>query len=85
LKREVEKTKRALSSQHEVSIEIEDLVEGVNLDETLTRAKFEELNNDLFKKSLGPVQDALEQSELKKQEIDEIVLVGGSTRIPKIR
>lgn len=60
MKREVEKTKRALSSQHEVNIEVEDIVEGVNLEESLTRAKFEELNNDLFKKSLGPVQDALD-------------------------
>lgn len=85
MKREVEKTKRALSSQHEVRIEIEEIVEGVNLDEILTRAKFEELNKDLFKKSLESIQDALEDSGLEKQEIDEIVLVGGSTRIPKIR
>jgi len=85
LKREVEKGKRALSSTHEVTIEIEDLQEGLNLEEVLTRAKFEELNSDLFKKTLGPVQTALEDSDLKKNQIDEIVLVGGSTRIPKIR
>lgn len=85
IKREVEKGKRALSSQHEVKIEIEDLVEGFDLSETLTRAKFEELNADLFKKTLEPLQAALEGSGLKKNEIDEIVLVGGSTRIPKIR
>jgi len=85
LKREVEKAKRALSSTHESKIEVEDLVEGIDVDEILTRAKFEELNADLFKKTLTPVQTALEDSGLKKNEIDEIVLVGGSTRIPKIR
>lgn len=85
LKREVEKAKRALSSTHEAQIEIEDLVEGFDFDENLTRARFEELNNDLFKKTLGPVQTALEDSGFKKNQIDEIVLVGGSTRIPKIR
>jgi len=57
----------------------------LDLDEVLTRARFEELNSDLFKKTLGPVQTALEDSGLKKNEIDEIVLVGGSTRIPKVR
>lgn len=85
LKREVEEAKRALSSTHEAKIEIEDLVEGLHFEETLTRARFEELNNDLFKKTIGPVQTALDDSGLKKNQIDEIVLVGGSTRIPKIR
>ena len=85
LKREVEKGKRALSSQHETKIEVENLVEGVDFSETLTRAKFEEINADLFKKTLGPLEAAIEGSGLKKSEIDEIVLVGGSTRIPKIR
>jgi heat shock protein 5 len=55
LKREVEKAKRALSSTHETKIEVEDLVEGVHVDEVLTRARFEELNADLFKKTLTPV------------------------------
>lgn len=85
LKREVEKGKRALSSQHETKIEIEDLVEGYDFSESLTRAKFEEINVDLFKKTLEPLKLAIEGSDLKKNEIDEIVLVGGSTRIPKIR
>jgi heat shock protein 5 len=53
--------------------------------ETFTRARFEELNIDLFKKTLGPVQKVLEDAKLKKTEIDEIVLVGGSTRIPKVQ
>jgi len=50
----------------------------------LTRARFEELCNDLFKKTITPVEEVLKQSGLSKKEIDEIVLVGGSTRIPKI-
>lgn len=62
LKREVEKGKRALSSTTEVRLEIEDLVDGVDFDEVLTRARFEELCNDLFKKTLGPVQTALDDS-----------------------
>jgi len=85
LKREVEKAKRALSSTHEVKIEIESLYEGIDFSEVLTRARFEELNADLFKKTMGPVQQALDDSGFKKNQIDEIVLVGGSTRIPKVR
>jgi hypothetical protein len=56
LRREAERAKRALSSQHQVRVEIESLVEGVDLSEPLTRARFEELNNDLFKKTLTPVR-----------------------------
>jgi heat shock protein 5 len=85
LKREVETSKRALSSTHEVKIEIENLVEGYDFSEVLTRAQFEELNSDLFMKTLGPMQTALDDSGLKKTNIDEIVLVGGSSRIPKVR
>jgi len=55
LKREVEKTKRALSNTHEAKIEIEGLIDGLDFTDVLTRARFEELNNDLFKKTLGPV------------------------------
>merc|ERR1711976_692649 len=85
LKREVEKSKRALSSTHEVKIEIENFFDGTECSEAFTRAKFEELNGDLFKKTLGPVQIALDDAGLKKNEINEIVLVGGSTRIPKVQ
>jgi len=85
LRREVEKAKRALSSTHSARIEIESFFDGEDFSETLTRAKFEELNNDLFRGTLKPVQKVLEDAELKKNEIDEIVLVGGSTRIPKIQ
>lgn len=85
LKREVEKAKRALSATHEYKIEIDGLADGVNFEEVLTRAKFEELNMDLFKKTIQPVQIALDDASKKKTDIDEVVLVGGSTRIPKIQ
>lgn len=85
LRREVEKAKRALSSQHQTRIEIESLYDGEDFSETLTRAKFEELNMDLFRNTLKPVKQALKDANLKKSEIDEIVLVGGSTRIPKVQ
>merc|ERR1712216_195264 len=85
LRREVERAKRSLSSQHQVRVEIEGLFDGQDFSETLTRARFEEINNDLFKKTLGPVKQVLEDSGLKKNQIDEVVLVGGSTRIPKVQ
>jgi len=85
LRREVEKAKRALSSTHQVKIEIESFANGMDFSETLTRARFEELNNDLFRKTLKPVATVLKDGGLKKSEVDEVVLVGGSTRIPKIQ
>jgi heat shock protein 5 len=85
LRREVERAKRQLSTQHQATIEIESFFEGQDFSETLTRAKFEELNIDLFKKTLKPVENVLADSKLKKNEIDEIILVGGSTRIPKVQ
>lgn len=85
LRREVEKAKRALSSTHQARIEIEGLFDGIDFTETLTRARFEEINNELFKKTLGPVKQVLEDVGLKKDQVDEIVLVGGSTRIPKVQ
>merc|ERR1712038_644175 len=85
LRKEVERVKRALSSQQQARLEIEDLADGFDLSETLTRARFEELNNDLFKKTLGPVSKVMEDAGVSKGEVDEIVLVGGSTRIPKVQ
>merc|ERR1711972_816047 len=76
LRREVEKAKRALSSAHQARVEIEALHDGVDFSEMLTRARFEELNNDLFKNTLSPVKQVMEDSGLKKNQIDEIVLVG---------
>jgi heat shock protein 5 len=85
LRREAERAKRALSNQHQVRVEVEALADGVDLSEPLTRARFEELNADLFRKTLGPVKRALADANMKKEDIHEIVLVGGSTRIPKIQ
>ncbi|KAJ5387691.1 Endoplasmic reticulum chaperone BiP [Penicillium cosmopolitanum] len=85
LKREVEKAKRTLSSQMSTRIEIESFHNGEDFSETLTRAKFEELNNDLFKKTLKPVEQVLKDAKVKKADVDDIVLVGGSTRIPKVQ
>jgi heat shock protein 5 len=85
LKSEVEKAKRDLSSVQQVKIFIEGIIDGLDFEETLTRAKFEELCNDLFKNTLKPVETVIDDSGLKRSEIDEIVLVGGSTRIPKVQ
>jgi len=85
LRREVEKAKRALSSAHQVRIEVESMFDGEDFSESLTRAKFEELNMDLFRGTMKPVQKVLEDADMQKKDVDEIVLVGGSTRIPKIQ
>nr|AKN63086.1 GRP78 [Apostichopus japonicus]AWS31936.1 heat shock protein A5.1 [Apostichopus japonicus] len=85
LRREVEKAKRALSSQHQARVEIESFFDGEDFSETLTRAKFEELNMELFRSTLKPVKQVIDDAEMDKSEVDEIVLVGGSTRIPKVQ
>jgi len=85
LRREVEKAKRALSSAHQAKVEIESFFEGEDFSETLTRAKFEELHMDLFRSTMVPVKKVIEDGDMEKDEIDEIVLVGGSTRIPKVQ
>jgi len=85
LRKACEAAKRQLSSQLEARVEVDNLQEGLDFSEKITRAKFEELNMDLFKGTLTPVQRVLEDSKLKKSDIDEIVLVGGSTRIPKVQ
>lgn len=85
LKREVEKAKRTLSSQQSTRIEIESFEDGNDFSETLTRAKFEELNMDLFRKTMKPVEQVLKDAGISKNDVDEVVLVGGSTRIPKVQ
>ncbi|KAL1736735.1 heat shock protein 70 family [Schizophyllum commune] len=85
LKREVEKAKRTLSSQQSTRIEIESFEDGNDFSETLTRAKFEEINIDLFRKTMKPVEQVLKDAGVKKDDVDEVVLVGGSTRIPKVQ
>ncbi|CAA7259205.1 unnamed protein product [Cyclocybe aegerita] len=85
LKKAVENAKRILSSQQSTKIDIESFENGNDFSETLTRAKFEELNLDLFKKTMKPVEQVLKDAGVSKKEVDEIVLVGGSTRIPKVQ
>merc|ERR1712072_857175 len=85
LRREVEKAKRALSTSHQVRVEVEALYDGQDLSETLTRARFEELCNDLFRKTLGPVDKVMQDGDMRKNQVDELVMVGGSTRIPKVQ
>jgi heat shock protein 5 len=85
LRREVERAKKVLSSQAQARIEIESFFDGEDFSESLSRAKFEELNLDLFQKTLVPVDKVLADAQLKKHEIHEVVLVGGSTRIPKVQ
>lgn len=85
LRTSCERAKRTLSSTAQTNIEIDSLAEGVDFYTTITRARFEELNADLFRATLEPVEKALKDSKIDKGKINEIVLVGGSTRIPKIQ
>ncbi|CAM9940422.1 unnamed protein product [Ectocarpus sp. 6 AP-2014] len=85
LRRQCELAKRTLSSQTQATITVEALHDGIDFSLSLTRAKFEELNQDLFKKTLDPVTAVLKDSGLSKSDVDEVVLVGGSTRIPKVQ
>lgn len=80
-----ERAKRTLSSSAQASIEIDSLFEGIDFYSSVTRARFEELNMDLFRSCLDPVEKVLRDSKLSKGQIDEVVLVGGSTRIPKVQ
>lgn len=80
-----ERAKRTLSSSTSASLEIDSLYEGIDFNTTISRARFEELCSDLFRTTLEPVEKALRDSKLDKGRIDEIILVGGSTRIPKIQ
>ena len=80
-----ERAKRTLSASAQASIEIDSLYEGIDFYTTITRARFEELCADLFRGTLEPVEKALRDSKMDKSSIHEIVLVGGSTRIPKIQ
>ncbi|XP_062247712.1 heat shock 70 kDa protein-like [Platichthys flesus] len=80
-----ERAKRTLSSSTQASIEIDSLFEGIDFYTSITRARFEELNSELFRGTLEPVEKALRDSKMDKSKIHEIVLVGGSTRIPKIQ
>lgn len=85
LKTACEKAKRTLSSSTTANLEIDSLYEGIDFFTSITRAKFEALCMTLFQKCLDPVSKVLRDAEVSKDQVDEIVLVGGSTRIPKIQ
>ena len=80
-----ERAKRTLSGSTQASIEVDSLFDGIDYYTSVTRAKFEELCSDLFKGTIDPVEKSLKDAKLEKSQINEIVLVGGSTRIPKIQ
>ncbi|XP_050389320.2 heat shock 70 kDa protein-like [Patella vulgata] len=80
-----ERAKRTLSNSAEATIEIDALFEGVDFYSKITKARFEEMCSDLFRSTMDPVEKALRDAKLDKSKIDEIVLVGGSTRIPRIQ
>lgn len=80
-----ERAKRTLSSATQAYIEIDSLFDGIDFNSTITRARFEEMNNDSFRKTIEPVEKVLLDAKMSKNDVDEIVLVGGSTRIPKIQ
>merc|ERR1711944_42215 len=80
-----ERAKRTLSASAQANIEIDSLFEGIDFYTVITRARFEELCSDLFRGTLEPVEKAIRDAKMDKSNIDDIVLVGGSTRIPKIQ
>ena len=80
-----ERAKRALSSSTQATIEVDSLAEGVDLNLTATRAKFEALCDSLFRKCMGPVESVLRDSKIAKADVHEVVLVGGSSRIPRVQ
>ncbi|EDR29567.1 heat shock 70 kDa protein, putative [Entamoeba dispar SAW760] len=79
-----ERAKRTLSSASVANIEVDQIYEGIDFYTSITRARFEEINIDLFKSTIGPVSRVLEDAKIDKSSIDEVVLIGGSTRIPKV-
>ncbi|XP_071742175.1 heat shock 70 kDa protein-like [Rutidosis leptorrhynchoides] len=80
-----ERAKRTLSSSSQTTIEVDSLFEGIDFYATITRARFEELCLDLFRKCMDPVEKCLKDAKIDKGSVHEVVLVGGSTRIPKVQ
>ena len=80
-----ERAKRTLSSATQAQIELDSLFDGMDFNTVITRARFEDMNMDYFRKAMEPVEKVLRDSKMSKSQVDEIVLVGGSTRIPKIQ
>jgi L1 cell adhesion molecule like protein len=80
-----ERAKRTLSASTTATVEIDSLFEGIDFNSSITRARFEDLCGDYFRNCLGPVEKVLKDAKMGKGDIDEVVLVGGSTRIPKVQ
>ena len=80
-----ERVKKTLSISTQATLEVDSIAEGIDMMLTLTRAKFETLCDDLFRKTLAPVESVLRDSKVSKAEVDDVVLVGGSSRIPKVQ
>merc|ERR1712226_299273 len=85
LRTQCERAKRTLSASTQATIEIDSLFDGVDYSCSLSRARFEELNMDYFRNSMGPVEKCMRDSGIDKRGVHEVVLVGGSTRIPKVQ
>lgn len=85
LRKQCENAKRTLSTQTSATVDCEALSQGQDFSSTISRAKFEELNMDLFKKTIVPVTQVLKDAGVSKNEVDQVILVGGSTRIPKVQ
>ncbi|CAI4964416.1 ANM_HP_G0053120.mRNA.1.CDS.1 [Saccharomyces cerevisiae] len=85
LRTAAERAKRTLSSVTQTTVEVDSLFDGEDFESSLTRARFEDLNAALFKSTLEPVEQVLKDAKISKSQIDEVVLVGGSTRIPKVQ
>merc|ERR1712100_390438 len=85
LRTQCERAKRTLSSSTQATIEIDSLFDGIDYSCSLSRARFEELNMDYFRNSMGPVEKCMRDSGIDKKNVHEMVLVGGSTRIPKVQ
>merc|ERR1711868_244268 len=85
LRTQCERAKRTLSSSTQATIEIDSLFDGIDFSCSMGRARFEELNMDYFRNSMGPVEKCMRDSGIDKRNVHEVVLVGGSTRIPKVQ
>ncbi|CDO54176.1 hypothetical protein DV451_003622 [Geotrichum candidum] len=85
LRTAAERAKRSLSSVSQTTAEIDSLAQGEDFSINITRARFEEINSALFKSTLAPVEQVLKDAKIDKSKVDEVVLVGGSTRIPKVQ
>ena len=85
LRTSCEKLKRTLSASTQASLEIDSLYDGIDFTSNLTRARFEEINMDIFRRTISTVESVMKDAKVSKNDVDDIILVGGTTRIPKIQ